>query len=85
MSNVPPQVAQLLERAQHDADFRKKLIADPAAVARENGVKVPDGIKFNFLEERPGERYIVLPPLVGDELSPAELDAVAGGCVTWSG
>ena len=85
MANVPSQVAQLLEKAQHDADFRKKLLEDPAAVASENGVSVPDGIKFTFLEESANERYIVLPPLVGEELTEAELDAVAGGCLTWSG
>ncbi len=75
--------AQLLDRAMKDAAFREELVRDPKAVfARELGISVPEHIKVEVVEERPGTAYLVLPqtpPSVGEELADEELETVAGG------
>ena len=46
------------------------MLADPAAVAREEGVPVPEGLTLKVVEDVPGTRTLVLPPI------PAEMNAL---------
>ncbi len=77
--------AQLIDQALQDDAFREELIRDPKAVfAREFGIRMPEHLTIEVLEERPTHRYLVLPQApasVGAELSDVELETVAGG---WS-
>lgn len=69
------------KKAAVDADFRKKLLADPAAAVKEiSGKEIPAGFKIKILENDPGyDATFVLPPLVSGNLSDKELDEVAAG------
>ncbi len=70
---------ELITKATEDPEFREQLKADPrGTVEREFGVKVPDDVEITVLEESPKHAYIVL-PMKASDLSPEELDAVAGG------
>ncbi len=73
----------VLVRAASDATFREQLIADPhAAVKSATGVTLPADLKIQFIEQpRDIDALLVLPNAVqgDDELSPEELEAVAGG------
>jgi hypothetical protein len=72
---------ELIAKAAEDLEFREQLKADPrATVGRENGITVPDDVEVTVVEETPKHAYIVL-PVRPSELSPEELDAVAGGKV----
>ena len=73
--------AKLFEKAQTDQAFRKRLLADPkATVSGELGVPIPDGITIRVIEDDSATVTFVLPPNAAtEELSDAELDAVAGG------
>ncbi len=77
--------AQLIDRAMKDGAFRKELVQDPKHVLeRELGIRVPEHLTIEVLEERPAQVYLVLPQTAasaGTELSDEELEAVAGG---WS-
>ena len=58
-------------KAAVDADFRKKLLGDPAAAVKEiSGKEIPAG--FN-------DATFVLPPLVSGNISDSELDDVTAG------
>jgi hypothetical protein len=73
----------LIEKAIKDESFRKQLIENPgAAIEAETGMKIPETIKIQVLQENHQTFYIVLPAqksLFEDELTEAELEHVAGG------
>jgi hypothetical protein len=68
----------IVARAWADEAFRARLKADPrAAVAEETGIKVPESVTVEVLEETPDKAYLVIPSnrmAISDE----DLD-VAGG------
>lgn len=78
--------SRLVVKAWKDAEFKKKLIADPkAAIASELGVdaaKALGKIEIQAIEETPTKLYFIIPanPLAdGDKLGDSELEDVAGG------
>lgn len=80
---------EVVERASTDAEFRARLLKDPAAAIRHAfGVILPHHYRIRFIE-RPREldALIVLPPF-GEELDEDDLENVAGGgdtdtCGSW--
>ena len=75
--------AQLIAKAWADEAFMEELRTDPrAAVAKELGVTLPEGVTVEVHEEKPEHQvlHLVIPPKPGlGELADEELDAVAGG------
>lgn len=70
---------RIRERAASDAEFRDQLKADPrSALASELGVEIPDQVSVHVHEESMSEVHLVLPP-AQEDLSDADLEAVAGG------
>ena len=73
---------RVVERAWSDPAFRRRLLADPAAVLAEHGVGVPEGIEVKGVEQAGNVRYFVLPPAPRTrELTEEELEHVSGGLV----
>jgi hypothetical protein len=73
-------MGRIAAKAWSDAEFKKKLLADPAAIAQEFGLPVPSGIELRVVEDSPTVRHFVLPPRPNmSELSDEQLDQVAGG------
>lgn len=64
-----------------DEEFRKELLEDScAAIEKVAGEKLPKGFQVKVIESDPAyAATFVLPPMISDELSEEELDAVAGG------
>jgi nitrile hydratase len=57
---------QLVLRAWTDEAFKARLLAEPEAVVREQGMSIPPGQRLTVVEVPPGETYIVLrPPVPG--------------------
>jgi hypothetical protein len=74
--------AQLISRCWQDANFKKRLLADPrSTIEGALSLKLPSGMKVRVQEEAPDTLTLILParPLAGGELSDAELEQVAGG------
>ena len=69
------------QKAAADAEFRGKLLSDPAAAIRElSGREIPAGFRIKVLENDPAyDATFVLPPAVSGGVSDKELDGVTGG------
>ena len=76
-------VQELLARSAVDADFRTALLTDPrSALEQAGGRQVPENLRVKFIEKDADcDAMFVLPdPVRSDELTPEQLEAVAGGC-----
>jgi len=78
---------KLLVKAWEDETFKKQLVADPSGViAKEIGQEIPEGCKFEVIQEAANTFELVLPHKpravqAAEELSDMALANVAGGAV----
>ena len=84
MSNQNSAQAQIIARAMKDDAFRQELLANPkAALERELKITIPDDVVIHVYEDTPTTIHLALPLKTSSgepqELSDAELDAIAGG------
>jgi hypothetical protein len=70
--------AQIVAQSWEDAEFRARLLADPAGVLGEKGFQVPPGKRVEIVEDTDDVIHLTLPSRPR-ELSDENLDAVAGG------
>ena len=54
--------ARIVAKAWADENFKKRLLKDPAAVGKEEGLPVPQGITIRVMEDNAKTRTLVLPP-----------------------
>lgn len=64
-----------------DEEFRQELLQNPnTAIGKLAGEELPEDFRVKVIENDPQyAATFVLPPMVSEELSDADLDAVAGG------
>ena len=72
------QIAQLIAKAWADDNFKKKLLSDPAAVLKAEGVELPAGMGVQAVEDTQTLHHLVI-PTKPTELSEDDLEKVAGG------
>ena len=83
MSDKTDAEARIIGQAMSDANFRKKLLADPVQTLRAAGVEVPEGVSVRVVEDTATLVHMVLPAPVGDsEISDSDLGMVSAGCGT---
>jgi hypothetical protein len=72
---------QIVDRAWRDEAFRRRLLAQPAAVLAEHGLEVPPGLQVRVLEDTDQVIHLTLPrrPAVPGEVPEAALASVVGG------
>jgi hypothetical protein len=58
------QWSRLVARAWAEPEFKKRLLADPATVLKENGVVVPPGVQVRVLESTDKVLYMTVPVAV---------------------
>lgn len=76
---VQRKYAHIVAKAWNDEQFKRRLISDPAAVLREEGIDVPDDVEVRVVENSERVFYLSLPPKPSGELSEDQLDKVSGG------
>ena len=73
---------QLVAQAWADEKLKQRLLDEPKAVLREQGIEVPEGVEVRVVEPTDKLLYFLLPPKpAGDvtELTSSQLSGVAGG------
>jgi hypothetical protein len=71
---------KIVAEASKDDNFKKRLLANPAAVLKERGVEVPAGVQIRVLEDTDQVIHLTLPAQAQEEeLSDEALEGVAGG------
>jgi hypothetical protein len=70
-------IDDIIAKAWGDEAFRARLLADPAAILREEGVDLPVGALVRVLEDTAGTRTLVL-PMPPTDLGEDELEGAAG-------
>lgn len=71
-----------------DPDLKQRLLNDPHTVLKERGITIPEGLQIEVLEDSETVEHLVLPGPYGvseDEISPRQLESVAGGRCGGSG
>src|SRR5262245_11461999 len=76
--------AKIIEMAQKDEGFRKRLLSDPNGAIRSLGYQLADTTEWKVLEETGSKLFLVLPRKDqkvdrGGKVSDDALSAVAGG------
>jgi hypothetical protein len=72
----------VVARAWSEEAFKERLLAEPGAVLREQGLEIPAGVDVRVIEDTAEAVHLVLPPRptsVKGDLSDEELERVAGG------
>ena len=69
----------LASRYHSDADYRRRVEADPVATFRENGIELPRGVEIRVTANTDDKLHVVLPPDPNTELGDEAITAVAGG------
>jgi hypothetical protein len=72
--------SQMVAKAWSDELFKKRLLADPAAVLKEHGIAVPAEMAVKVVEDSAKVVHLILPERPG-EISDEELAKVAGGAL----
>ncbi len=53
--------AKVIAQAWVDEEFKAKLLADPKAVLKAEGIEIPENIKLNLTEAKEDELNLTLP------------------------
>ena len=77
-------IEKAIARAWTDADYKAKLVDDPAAALAEAGVEVPAGTKMKVVENTADTQHLVLPvaPVEVGKVAMDELEKIAGSGLT---
>ena len=76
-------LGQVVAKAWTDEAFKRRLLAEPGAVLREQGVDVPPGVEVRVVENTDAVVHLTLPRPPAEELSDEQLETVAGGDTTY--
>jgi hypothetical protein len=73
------QINNIFAKCWADESFKQKLLADPTATLKAEGIEIPADYTIRVLENTDKVINYVLPPNPNAELSDSELESVAGG------
>jgi Nitrile hydratase, alpha chain len=71
-------MSQLIAKCWADEGFKRKLLADPSATLKAEGMELPAGLSYKALENTDKVVHLVIPAKPTD-LSDEDLDMAVGG------
>jgi hypothetical protein len=83
-------MSRIIAKCWEDTGFKQRLLADPAATLKAEGMQVPAGLSIKAVENTDNLFHLVIPAKPA-ELSDEDLQMVSGGgahvdaCVCWGG
>ena len=81
MSDKTDAEARIIGQAMSDANFRKKLLADPVQTLKAAGVEVPEGVSVRVVEDTATLVHMALPRRPATVKSPIAISAwFPAGC-----
>src|SRR4051812_22824646 len=85
MEEQAKKMGSLIAKCWSDEGFKKKLLADPTATLKAEGIKIelPAGMTLKAVENTDKVYYVVL-PAKPTELSEEQLEMVAGGEISFT-
>jgi hypothetical protein len=75
-------MVRLIAKCWADEAFKNRLLADPAATLKGEGIEVPEHLSVKAVENTEKVFHLVIPARPA-ELSDEELDEIAGGGKIW--
>ena len=83
MAGITKEQAQVIAKASEDAGFRDELRSDArGAISKALGIKIPEAIDIEVLEETPTKAYVVLP--LGSNAMSSDASADVQGYWWWN-
>ncbi len=70
-------LGRIIAQSQADEGLRKRLLADPIAALKSEGIEIPAGLTLKVFENTEKVFHLVLPAGHGKELSDSDLDKVS--------
>jgi hypothetical protein len=72
-------IEKIIAKAWMDEGFKQRLLSDPAASLKEEGVEIPRGVEVRIVEDTDTVQHLVLPMKPSSkELSDEQLVGVVG-------
>lgn len=66
--------AKIVARAWASKDYKMRLLSEPAAILKEEGLEIPDGLDIKCLETTGKQSWLILPPKPDDMSNTVETD-----------
>ncbi|MFH1725905.1 MAG: NHLP leader peptide family RiPP precursor [Elusimicrobiota bacterium] len=79
MADLKQEYGKIVTECWRDEAFKKRFVSDPAAVLKERGVRIEEGVAVKVVQDTDKTVHLVLPPKPAGELSEEQLEKVAGG------
>jgi hypothetical protein len=81
MQEQARKVEKIIAKAWMDEGFKQRLLSDPTATLKEQGVELAPGVEVRIVEDTVNVQHLVLPAKPIGELSEEVLSQVAGGAI----
>lgn len=83
MQSGDDMLAQIVEKAALDSDFRQQLLTEPkSTISQELGITIPENMKIMIHESDMENVHLALPP--DPNITEEQLEAISAGlCCCW--
>src|SRR5262245_11355114 len=82
-ADLQQQWSQIVAQAWADEAFKRRLLADPAAVLQEHGIAVLPGVRARVVEDTDRVIHLTLPAKPSEELTDQQLQQAVGGLINF--
>jgi hypothetical protein len=77
-------IARIIARAWQDEEFKKELKNNPVTTLRAAGLEVPEGVRYEVVENTADREYIVIPARPAGKIEEKVVEDVLASALTWT-